>query len=110
MESDNAHAMMNEQRLQATATVVADMLAYDRELLELNWRAQTDGLPVESGVTHSLRQATVADVRRASGAAQVIDRVFSEILTTVAYDFRHRDVLNVGRAAERVKHRRNQIL
>ena len=53
MESDNAHAMMNEQRQQATATVVADMLAYDRELLELNWRAQTEGLPVESGVTHS---------------------------------------------------------
>ena len=46
-ESDDANAMTHEQRQKATATIMADMLACDRELSELIWRAQAEGLPVD---------------------------------------------------------------
>ena len=46
-ESDDANAMTIEQRQKATATIMSDMLACDRELSELVWRAQSENLPVE---------------------------------------------------------------
>jgi hypothetical protein len=46
-ESDDTNAMTHEQRQKATATIMADMLACDRELSELIWLAQAEGLPVE---------------------------------------------------------------
>jgi hypothetical protein len=46
-ESDDTNAMTIEQRQKATATMMSDMLASDRELSELIWRAQAANLPVE---------------------------------------------------------------
>jgi hypothetical protein len=46
-ESDDTNAMTHEQRQKATATIMADMLACDRELSELIWLAQAEGLPVD---------------------------------------------------------------
>jgi hypothetical protein len=45
--SDDHSAMTHEQRQKATATIMADALVCDRELSELIWRAQAEGLPVE---------------------------------------------------------------
>jgi hypothetical protein len=45
--SDDAHAMTVEQREKATATIMSQMLACDRELSELIWLAQAQNLPVE---------------------------------------------------------------
>jgi hypothetical protein len=46
-EADDANAMTHEHRQKTTATIASDMLAVDRELSELIWMAQVEGLPIE---------------------------------------------------------------
>ena len=70
-ESDDANAMTHEQRQKATATIMSDMLACDRELSELIWKAQAANLPVRvSTGRESIGGFGLAACHRAAGQAR----------------------------------------